>query len=197
MSTKTRRRWTDSEFEKELKVISDSIGHFPSHTELRDMSRGDLANQITKRGGSLFWSQKLGIPRLRSDCDTGWKGEEEAARRLVELGFTVEVRSVLKSPFDLMVDGLLRVDVKTARLNQYGYSRGWFYRIGKIPQSDLILFWQLDTGDFFAIPWFLCPQTNVTITENGGKYALFRNNVELLREMIHARQQERDRLQNV
>lgn len=159
------------------------------------MGRLDLANQISKRGGFVAWSMKLGIPRVASDSDTGWEGEEAAASRLTELGFHVQLRCALKSPFDLLVDDLLRVDVKAARFKRHGYCQGWFYRIGKIPQSDVILLWQLDTGVFFAVPWFFCPHTNVTVSRTGGKYAAFRNNVSLLREMIDARRQERDRLQ--
>jgi len=196
MSKNTRRRWTSSEFERELQEVAHSLGHFPSNSELRDMGRLDLANQITKRGGFVTWSQKLGIPRVASDCDTGWEGEENAMNHLTKLGFHVESRTTLKCPFDLLLNGVLRIDVKSARFNRYGNCQGWFYRIGKIPQSDVILFWQLDTGDFYAVPWFLCPHTNVTISQSGGKYTSFRNNTNLLREMIDARRQERNRLKH-
>ncbi len=181
-------------FESELKAVAHSLGHFPSNTELRGLKRNDLGSQITKRGGFVYWSEKLGIPRVESDTDTGWEGEAAAAQRLKELGLSVEFRSTVKSPFDLLIDGLLRIDVKSARLTRYGYCCGWFYRIGKIPQSDVILLWQLDSGDFYAIPWFLCPHTNVTISRDGGKYKAFQNNVQLLREMLAVRQQEQRRL---
>jgi hypothetical protein len=41
------------------------------------------------------------------------------------------------------------------------------------------------------LPWFLVPESNVTISRDGGKYAAFADNVELIREMIRCREQER------
>ena len=100
----------------------------------------------------------------------------------------------MKAPFDLLIDDVLRVDVKAARLCCYEHCRGWFYRIGKHVQSDLILLWQLDTVNFYVIPWFECPRTNVTISEGGGKYARFQNNTEIIRCMLSLRKQERQHL---
>ena len=56
------------------------------------------------------------------------------------------------------------------------------------------MLWQLDTGDFYAIPWFVCPNTNVTISKTGGKYAWFRNNIEMIQSMARARQAEMELL---
>jgi hypothetical protein len=170
------------------------LGHFPSHGDLKEMGRYDLSNQITRRGGFLKWSDRLGIERRTSDSDTGWEGERAASERLQALGFRVTPRRGVKCPFDLLIDGVLRIDVKAARQQCYGDSRGWFYRIGKLPQADLVLLWQLDTGGFYAVPWFLCPTTNITISPTGGKYARFRNNAGLIRDMLALRQQERRRL---
>lgn len=194
MASKQRSKWDDARFDSEMRRVIEAVNHFPTNSELRAMGRLDLANQIARRGGFVSCARAFGSERPKSDSDTGWIGEEEASARLSDLGFVVEHRDGVKCPFDLLVDAVLRVDVKAARLSRYHHSCGWFYRIGKHPQSDVILLWQLDTGEFYAIPWFVCPRTNMTISRDGGKYAAFRNSVELLRDMVATRKQELERL---
>jgi hypothetical protein len=186
----TRRRWTDQLFQDELREVVHVLGHFPSNRDLIALGRHDLANQVQRRGGFLTCSEQMGFPRQRSDSDTGWDGEDRAADRLRELGFDVVVRSGVKCPYDLLVAGVLRVDVKAARLHRYGHTEGWFYRLGKYSQADIILLWQLDSGHFYAVPWFVCPSTNITISKAGGKYQPFFNNVDLIRRMIERRSDE-------
>jgi|GEM_PF-2495214 len=186
------RSWSETAIENDLRLIANAVGHFPSCRELAEMGRGDLANQVSKRGGFLNWSKRIGIGRQTSESDVGWEGEEAAASRLESLGFSVVRRDGVKCPFDLLVDNVLRVDVKAARFCRYGYCSGWFYRSGKHPQSDVILLWQLDTQNFYVLPWFRCPTTNITVSQDGGKYAPYRNNVALIREMVALRKVERD-----
>ena len=192
MDARHRRRWDDRTVESELRCVVEALGRFPSNADLRDTGRLDLANQIARRGGFLHWADKLGMARKASDSDTGWEGEDAAFERLTQLRFSVTRRLGVKRPFDLLVDDVLRVDVKSARLAQYGHSTGWFFRIGKYAQSDMILLWQLDTAEFYALPWFVCPTTNITITRSGGKYAPFHNNAELVRSMAAVRRREKE-----
>ena len=191
METKTiRRRWTSDFFESELRDVASVLGHFPSRSELDDMGRQDLASEIGRRGGFIQCSEVFGLPRVRSDSDKGWEGEAAAAQRLVELGFGVTLRETVKCPFDLLVDDVLRVDVKSARLYRCKRCAGWFYRIGKHPQADLILLWRVDEEDYFALPWYVCPRTNITLSRGGGKYSEFYNNDQLIRDMVEPRRIE-------
>lgn len=194
MRSAARQRWTDAKLEKVIRGIARDLGHFPSTSELYAMGRSDVANRISKSGGFRHWSAVIGIPRVMSDSDKGWAGETAASKRLEELGFAVTAREGVKCPYDLLVDDILRVDVKTASYCEYGRSTGWFYRIGKQPQSDMILLWQLDTQDFYAIPWYLCPFTNVTLSKNGGKYVAYRNNADVIKSMVSMREHERSHM---
>ena len=192
-----RRTWDDNQVDVEVRQIAKDLGHFPSRSELSDRGRNDLAMQIQRRGGFIHWAGRIGIGRLRSNSDTGWEGESQAAQRLADAGFSVARATGVKSPFDLLLNGLLRIDVKSARRATYGACSGWFYRLGKIPQSDVIFLWQLDTGDFYSLPWFICPRTNITISVTGGKYIAYRNNLQIIRDMLVAREAERDRLRAI
>lgn len=191
MNTTKRKRWSEEDIASALVEIHARIGHMPSHNYLQEIGRGDLSNQICKKGGFLAWAQRLGFKRKHSDSDTGWDGEKAVENRLMK-HFRVERQGPVKWPFDLLVDGVLRIDVKAARFATYGRCSGWFYRIGKAPQADLLALHQLDEGSTFFIPWTIAPHTNITISRGGGRWARFENNIEIVRSMASRRTEERN-----
>jgi hypothetical protein len=138
--------------------------------------------------------EETGFTRQHSDSDTGWSGEAKFGEILTALNLTWSKPAGVKSPYDILVENVLRVDVKAAKFAQYGPSAGWFYRIGKHAQSDAIALVQLDTNDYYVMPWYACPKSNITISRDGGKYRSFANASGLLREMIAKRLDEKNAL---
>ncbi len=189
-SPMARIKWTEAMIADRIMENYRNTGKFPTNTYLNETGQADLQNQITKKGGFIKWSERLGIPREHSDSDTGWDGEIEVAKILREQGFTVDRPSAVKSPYDLLVKDVLRVDVKTAKFAKYKPCSGWFYRIGKMPQADVIALYQLDTKEVYWIPWNRVPTSNITISKSGGMYALFRNNIDIVRRMLATREAE-------
>lgn len=177
--------------EAAIREAAATTGIFPSAQQLRRIGRNDLANSISRRGGFIHWSERLGIARADSDSDFGWSGEIAFQKLLESRGYQVVRSSAVKAPFDLLVDDVLRVDVKTANKATYGTGSGWYYRIGKIVQADLVVLYQFDTGEFYGLPWHSCNATNITVSAGGGKYAAYRNNWDLILKMIEMRKQER------
>ena len=175
---------------EQLLMVAAGTAVMPSNSELRSLGRNDLAIQIARRGGFLQWAKRLGLTRKASDSDTGWGGEKDLAEKLTKAGFIVTRMDKVKSPYDLSIENSVRVDVKSARYAEYGACRGWFYRIAKNPQADVIALYQIDTGDCYYLPWQLCPTTNVTISRDGGKYKSFKNREDLLRCIIINRAKE-------
>lgn len=186
----SRTRWTDDMVADRIRGIASKTGVFPSISFLRESGQNDLACQITRRGGSFAWADRLGLKREHSDSDTGWEGEVAVQGILEAEHFRVERQSAVRWPFDLLVNGVLRVDVKAARFATYGPCSGWFYRIGKAPQADLIALHQLDTGTTYWIPWVSVPTSNITISKDGGKWAPFRNAIGLVAKMSDRREWE-------
>lgn len=117
-------------------------------------------------------------------------GEAQATKWLQSHGFEVEQKTGVKCPYDLIVDGCLRVEVKSSNFSTYGGKGCWHYCMGRHIQSDVALLWRFDLGDAFIIPWKFCPSTAITISVGSGKYARFLNNTELLRKMVRARAAE-------
>ena len=167
-----------------------NTGKMPTNTFLRETSQNDLACQIVRHGGFAAWAERLGLKREHSDSDTGWTGEIEVQKALEAAGFKVERPTAVRWPFDLLVDEVVRVDVKSTRFTKYGPCAGWFYRVGKAPQADLLAFHQLDTGTTYWIPWNIAPHSNVTISKDGGKWANYRNATGILSKMVETRKLE-------
>lgn len=185
-----RKLWNDDRFTEELLSVSKIFGKMPSNSDLRSINRLDLSNQIARRGGFLGVAKKFNLHRSHSDSDTGWDGERDLQDILIQKGFSAERITAVKSPFDLCINGCLRLDVKSTSYSEQGACRGWFYRVGKAPQADIVAFFQLDTKNVYFIPWNKCPWTNVTISRGGGKYKNYLNRYDYIEHLIKRRKDE-------
>ena len=190
----TRKKWNDAMISERIMENYRTLGSMPTNTYLNETGQGDLAQQISKKGGFIEWSERLGLQRIHSDSDTVWDGEKRVQKILESAGFQVERIAAVKWPFDLLINKVLRVDVKSANFAQYGPCKGWFYRIGKAPQADLIALHQLDTGETYWIPWHIVPHSSVTISKDGGKWARYKESLWIVQSMLEPRQTEADKL---
>jgi hypothetical protein len=186
-----RTKWSEGLVESKLRELIKTFGKFPTNSMLREIGMNSLSSQICRRGGFAAWAKRLGCSRADSDSDFGWGGELAVQAILEREGFSVARSSQVKAPYDLLVNGLVKIDVKTASFASYGFSKGWFYRIGKIPSSDLVCLFKADTGDMYLIPWDSCPHTNITITPTGKTYAAHLNAFDVLRKVVKMREEER------
>jgi len=171
-----------------------NTGLMPTNQYLLETGQGDLSNQIAKKGGFFKWADRLGLSRAPSASDTGWDGEKRVQKILESAGFQVERSIAVKWPFDLLVNKVLRIDVKSANFAVYGACKGWFYRIGKMPQADLMALHQLDTGETYWIPWHIIPHSNVTISKDGGKWARYKESLWIVQSMLEPRQAEIEKM---
>lgn len=185
-----RKQWNDEMVESRIRSIVHGTGKMPTNTYLRETGQNDLSCQIVKRGGFMHWASKLGLKREKSDSDTGWDGEKAVCELLTAKGFKCCRSDRVRWPFDILVDSVLRIDVKTACYANYGRSTGWFYRIGKAPQADVIALLKLEVGDVYFIPWYHAPTSNITITISGSTYTRFLNDYALVRRMASTRLDE-------
>jgi hypothetical protein len=189
-----RTPWDDARVEQELRAFTAAVGHFPTSGDLRAAGRNDLMCATTKRGGLLAWSKRLGLDRRRSTCDFAWEGEEAFAAACIARGIEAVRLTAenVKAPYDLLLDGVLRADVKSARLARHdGERTAWHYRVAKHVPADVLALWQAETGDVVLLPWWVGPVTNISIIPGAGKYAAYLNAWPLLRRMIDLRKSER------
>lgn len=171
-----------------------SSGYMPTHSFLNSVGRGDLSNQISRRGGWRKFASLIGVPMTPSDTVTGWAAEDWCIKDLASRGYMVE-RQATRTHFDLLIDGLIRVDVKGASFASYGRTSGWFYRMGKVITADVVVCVQMDCDDCYIYPWFSVPATNLTITPSGGMHSPYRSNYDLIELMLSTRRSERSELE--
>jgi len=181
-----RKQWTDDDVISDLKNICAGFGRMVTVSDLKEIGRNDLSCVITRRGGFEVFANKIGYSMPDSDSHFGWKGEAAVAKVLEGRGYLVERMLAKKAPFDILINQVARIDVKTASYAEYGRSTGWFYRIGKICPADIIVLYQFDTTDMYLIPWTKCPASNITITKRGSRYETYKNNFDVLDQAINA-----------
>lgn len=136
------------------------------------MGRADLAAQICKhpikyRG----WANRLGLETKKSETLFGHEWEAYIHGLLVATGYASERQST-KAPFDILVDGRVRLNVKAARWHAYGPCRGFFFGIGKTWQRcDAFALVKVSDGppEVLWVPSSEAQQQTITLT---GKHRL-------------------------
>ncbi len=128
------QHWTIERIEEHIKPIAARLGRMPSMSELRQEGRNDLAVQLGRgEGGMSGWASRLGVAMKDSETTRGHRWEVYVLELLRDLGRTVE-RQTTRAPFDLLVDGRCRVNVKSAALTRqktgppgfhFGINKSW------------------------------------------------------------------------
>ena len=176
------KRWSEediiSEIYKVMKVLE--IDRMPSSVEIeRVMGNTSLSNIIAKRGGFNKWASKLHLNQSKCETRLGLYGEEMIKKFLENKGYIVEKMSV-KHPYDLLVNGNIKIDVKTS--NKYTNPTGWssysFNLEKKNPTCDIYVLICNDDNKKLVIPSKYLKQKQVCITDNEIKYEHFKDKWE-------------------
>lgn len=180
-----RTYWNEAMVEREVLAESTRLGRMPNCDELQRLGRNDLANQIGKRGGFRHWATRLGLRQSGGTSHRAMVVEDHVQQVMVSRGHSVE-RMSWQSPFDLLVDSVLRVDVKGGLFHSYtvpkgGVVAGYFFGLHKVPPTcDLYALCCLsdtdEVGDVYWIPSSEAAVQTVTITPRG-KYSAFKNTI--------------------
>jgi len=102
----------------------------PTGNELKLIGRNDLHLKISRTKKYRGWAEHLGLP-LKASCTLdGQLCEDYVEKLLIEKGHTVE-RMSTKYPYDLLVNGTVKIDVKMAapyilrgsRVHAFGISK--------------------------------------------------------------------------
>ncbi|MFC7443494.1 hypothetical protein [Laceyella putida] len=137
-----RKFWTDEMVEQEIKKSMEILGidRMPTGPELQGIGRNDLHCRISRTYGYAGWAEKQGLTLKSCDTRTGKRYEEIATNLLKDKGYEVE-RMTTKHPYDLMVKGVVKVDVKVGKVwFQEGKWRIHTFRLEKrFPTSDFYL----------------------------------------------------------
>lgn len=179
-----RIKWTNDMVAREIMKIANlySPPRMPSNAEvIEHCGNYKLSNAIQKRGGYAEWAERLGLELKKSDSYTGIKTEKEMAQKLADKGFEVESTTV-KFPYDLLLNGCVKVDVKAANLSYVRDYQVHAYRVAKPQQTcDFYLFHELDTDATYVVPAHLCcGHTQVVMGIGSKKYEPYKEAWDLI-----------------
>lgn len=166
-------RWTTERIDSEVRIIAARFyGRMPSATELRMADMNSLACAIGRQaGGYRGVAKRLGLP-LKDSCTAfgqDWEMYVEAV--LKNLGHAAE-RQTTRASFDLLVNGKVRVNVKSARYHEYGPCKGFFFGISDTwKRCDVFALVKVDgpTPPILWVPSSEAQQQTITLT---GKHRL-------------------------
>jgi hypothetical protein len=112
-------RWSESLVEQGIMGLAAFLRRMPTSTEMP----GQLSEAIIRYGGFDHWAARLGLTLKQTETNVARSAEAHVADMLRARGHDV-IRQRLKSPFDLLVDGALRVDVKASSVTTYPRKTG-------------------------------------------------------------------------
>lgn len=183
--------WDDEKIRKGIFAVVEHIGEgrMPTAYEVREYY-GDckLIGAISTRGGFMTWADKLGLPMKNGYVMFGLSYELYTKKLLENKGFEC-VHTGTKFPYDLLVDGKVKIDVKVSHLVQFGEGSGYTFKISNgMPKCDLYIAHCMDkkrTGKVlktYIIPaHVLTGMSQLTIGKNHSKYDAYLNKWNLIK----------------
>jgi hypothetical protein len=99
------------------------LHRMPTRSEVSDT----LGSAITARGGFWHWADRLGLAVKDSETLLGRGIEGVVADELRSRGHVAD-RQTVKAPFDLLVNGVTRIDVKAANYGEWAHKNGTMVR---------------------------------------------------------------------
>lgn len=178
-------KWNEEMIKEMILKVVEVYGRMPSNNELKKYYNSTaLGNKISKTGGFYHWAEKLGLVVKESETSKGIKYEGVVAEILENLGFDVEKTST-KAPYDLIVDGIVRIDVKVAtkyltdeyEVNSFGINK-------KYPSSDIYICVALDENSeierIIVLPSVNVKRSSTISIGKKSKYNRYINNYGLI-----------------
>lgn len=145
-------KWNDELIESTLMSVIEelNIDHFPSHAEIESITGNKaLSCAISKKQGSVFWSEKIGYPIKYSETSFGNKYEVFAINDIFENTMLCSVQTSSRHPYDILTNNSVKIDVKASKqfTNNCGSSAYTFNLEKREPTCDIfILYCVSDDG---------------------------------------------------
>lgn len=186
-------KWSEDKIISSIKEVMNflDIKRMPSHSEIREYYGNDaLTNKIAKTGGSHAWAKRLDIPMKECDSEFGHKLENEIKSLLEVEGFQCELTAI-RFPYDILVNGCVKIDVKAARKTKVHQSDVFSFRIAKTkPTCDLYMAACMDKEDIkklYVIPaHIMTGKSQLTVGINESKYDKYINRLDLVSDYVKA-----------
>ena len=186
-------KWTSEIIGEKIMEAKNALGieYMPTRKQLIQYYGNDcLTNKVSKTIGYYGWAERLGLKIQDNNTRRGKLGEIWAAEYLRDQGFDVQ-QMLPNYPFDLLVNGCVKVDVKFSNLyrSKSGFAFYSFALRKRIPTSDAYFLIAQDMCGgrrVYIIPSAAAKQTQISIGEVHSIYDKYLWNTEFLRRIESA-----------
>ena len=184
-----RLNWTDELIKERIMEVVDFHGYnrMPTMKEIEDYyGNTALVKKIGAAGGFEAWANKLGLSRKPCESVLAVQYEKHAKKTLEEKGFNCELTSV-KHPYDILVNGGVKIDVKVSNLVAIGDSKAYTFNIEKKqPTCDLYVAYCLNDNKEIAKTYIipapiLTGKSQLSVGVNDSKYDAYLDNWNLIK----------------
>lgn len=185
-------KWTKKRIKQQVLEVVNGLGldRMPSSKECATyFGNYELTNAITKKCGWYALADDLGLPMKESETQLGKTFEAKASDLLIEKGFTVQ-RMPQNFPYDLLVDGCVKVDVKASKLYKGKLGDFFSYNLEKpFATCDVYLLITLDEnngiGRVMVVPSkFVVTNTQISVGAGKSKYHAFTDRWDYIQQMV-------------
>lgn len=186
MGYATGIQWDEELITTEILKIANQFEppRMPSAREAKEMYGGHgLSVAIGKHGGYKYWADRLGLEQKHSETKLGLIGERHIAEVLFKRGHIVEMTPA-KHPYDILVDGCVKIDVKTANESLIKGCPVHAYRLAKREHTcDFYIFYEADTEKIYVVPAHkCCGQVQVEMGSESKVYGSYLNAFDLINQ---------------
>jgi hypothetical protein len=186
-------KWTDELIESELKKCISvlQVNRMPTADELKQIGRNDLHCKISKTKKYSGWASELGLEMKHCETRMGNQYEDLVKAKIEQCGFKV-ISMTTKHPYDLLVNNVLKIDVKVGRAHNHFEARAHTFALNKkYPTCDLYICVALNEKEeierYFIIPSKFVQMVTLNIGKNS-KYNEFVNRWGYIKRFINLHQ---------
>lgn len=184
-------KWSEDVILEKIKELVEFTGQktMPTHSEMFDyFGNTKLSNAISKRQGTNYYANKLGLKVKNSESNFGFEMEMFCLAEIQErLGIPCE-KTGARHPYDILVGNSVKIDVKASKIfNNYGKTKYYTFNIEKKHQTcDIFVFYCIrEDGEIekvFIVPSYVLSGKTQFSIGNDSIYDKYRNKWELIKQ---------------
>lgn len=186
-------KWSDELICTELKEVMRILGinTMPTHSQMDEVFGSEaLTNAVVHHGGTMRFAKLIGAEIKECESKFGDKYENLCAKEISDrYGFVVE-KMKPRYPYDLLVDGSVKVDSKVSKLYVNNKKKISFYTFNlekKNPTCDVFVCYCINNNDQI-VKTIIIPSSAVTgqtqlSTGVSGRWDKYINNWDLIQRL--------------
>lgn len=187
-----RDNWTNEKIKEQIMKMVNDLGmdRMPSSKEVEGyFGNCKLTNAISHRKAWYKFAEELNLPIKESETAFGKSYESQIMEKLICMGHEVE-KMPQNFPYDLLVDGALKIDVKASSLYRGKNGNFYSYNLEK-PYATcdiyiLMLIKNYEVKDILVVPSkFVMTNTQISVGEFKSKYYKYSQKWDYMDEYLN------------